>query len=278
VIHVSSKILCLDDQQEILELLRRQLTADYDCVFASGGEEALALLQAEGPCAAVVVDYDMPGMNGVEFLQEMRTRSPDTAAVMLTAHHELDIAIKALHEGNIFRFMRKPWEPAALKRCLDDAIEHYRVVVTERMLARALTEANKNLQKKLDQLQEANRLMEYWVEFSPAVIYCFKLANGVRKPSYVSRNFPRLTGYERTELIADPKFWLQHVHPADRETMNAAIDEALSDLDDQHALEYRFKHADGSYRRIYDSFRVLRAPSGEALEMVGAWMDLTGKT
>lgn len=272
MIHVSQKILLVDDQTEILDLLRKQLAASYDCLFAASGEEALGLLHAEGPIAAIVADYSMPEMDGVELLREVHIRSPDTVAIMLTAHAELDVAVAALHEGHIYRFLQKPWKREILARAIDDALEQYRVVVTERLLADALAEANKNLKKKLDQLQELNQLLEYWVEFSPAVIYSFTVDGDRLKPAYVSRNFPRLTGYERTELIVNPEFWLEHVHPEDRPRVSTAIREALADGAEDGRMQYRVRHADGDYRRIYDSFRVIRDQGGEPLEIVGAWM------
>jgi len=275
VFEVSNKIICVDNQQEILDLLKAQLVDRHDCMFALGGEEALSLLQSEGPFATLVADYDMPGMNGVELLQEVRTRSPDTVPMMLTAHDELDVAIAALHEGNIFRFLRKPWDRDHLLKCVGDALEQYRVVVSERLLTRALADANRNLQQKLDQLQNVNKLMEYWVEFSPAIIYSLTIENGAWKPSYVSRNFPRLTGFERTELIANPNFWIEHIHPKDQESFRSEMQEVADDAADAHTCEYRFEHADGKYRWIADSFRVVRDRLGEPLEIVGAWLDVT---
>jgi len=274
MIHVSQKVLLVDDQQEILDLLYKHLAGDHDCTFVPGAEQALATLDAEGPFAVVVADYGMPGMDGVTMLREVHNRSPDTVAIMLTAHAEFDVAVAALHEGRIFRFLHKPWKKEILRRAVDDALEQYRVVVTERLLADALADANKNLKKKLDELQDLNRLLEYWVEFSPAVIYSFTVDGETLLPGYVSRNFPRLAGYERTEFIVNPRFWIDHLHPDDRARVQAEVRSALRDGADNHTLEYRVCHQDGTYRWIFDSFRITRNAAGEALEVVGAWMDL----
>lgn len=275
MIHVSQKILLVDDQTEIIDLLRKQLEGEYDCVFALSAEDGLTRLLTDGPFAVVVADYSMPTMNGVELLREIRMRSPETVAIMLTAHAELDVAVAALHEGHIFRFLHKPWKKDVIRRAIDDALEQYRLLVTERLLAEALADANRNLKKKLDQVQELNRLLEYWVEFSPAVIYSLTVDGDELKPSYVSKNFPRLTGYERTELIVNPDFWLDHLHPGDRERVQAELRRLIDEGVDAHALEYRVRHRDGNYRWIYDSFRVIRNSVGAALEVVGAWMDVS---
>jgi len=274
MVKVSQRVLCVDDQQEILDLLQRHL-AKYDCDFVTSGQEALAALYEQGPYAVILCDYSMPEMNGTELLREFKTRSPDTVSLMLTAHDDLEVAVDALHEGQIFRFLTKPWERQALEKHLDAALEQYRVITTERMLSEALTEANRSLQKRLEQLEELNQLVEYWVEFSPAVIFSLQLAGGRLKPGYVSKNFPRLTGYERTELIVKPEFWRERIHPEDAERVAEALREFLDGTDTTHSIEYRFRHRDGDYRWIYEACRAVRAADGSVIELVGAWMDVT---
>ncbi len=277
MMNVSQKVLCVDDQQEILDLLTKQLDADFDCVFVSHAGEALAVFDDEGPFAVVVADYEMPEIDGVEFLREINLRSPDTVPMMLTSHNELDVAIAALHEGNIFRFMRKPWDVKHLRSYIEDALEQYRLVVTERQLAVELASSNANLAKKVAQLNELNHLLEYWVEFSPAVIYSAAVEKDGLRPTYVSKNFSRLSGYERTEMVVDPGFWLQNVHPEDAAASQDALSQGIADGSEEVVREYRFRHRDGEYRWIYDSFRIIRDPGGEPLEIVGAWVDISDR-
>ena len=112
----NERVLCVDDQSEIIDLLERHLRGTYDCAFATSGAEALNCIDAEGPFAAVIADYSMPNMDGITLLAEIRNRSPDTIPIMLTAYADIDVAVAALHQGNIFRFLRKPWESDELKR------------------------------------------------------------------------------------------------------------------------------------------------------------------
>ena len=273
--NVSRRVLCVDDQQEILDLLRRHLAA-YECDFASSGAEALSLLHDNGPYAVVVSDFSMPEMDGTELLREVKARSADTVGIMLTAHDDLEVAVAALHEGRIFRFITKPWDRDALCTHLDAALEQYRVTATERLLSTALTDANRNLQKKIAQLEELNQLVEYWVEFSPAVIFSLSVDEGRQlKPGYVSKNFSRLTGYERTELIVRPAFWQDHIHPDDVGRVLEAQRQFIDGTESSHSEEYRFRHHDGTYRWILESCRAVRGSDGAALELVGAWMDIT---
>ncbi len=275
MIQVSKKILCVDDQREILDLLGRHLEG-HDYQLAESGAEGLSLLESEGPFATVIADYDMPGMDGVSFLGELHNRAPDTVPMMLTAHNDLDIAIAALHEGHIFRFLNKPWGKEQLLRCIDQALEQYRIIISERVLAQDLKNANEELEQRLKRLQENNRILQQWVEFSPAVIYSARYQDETCQTNYVSSNLPRLLGFDRTEIIADPGFWYKRVHADDRQALFTAIQEACGDASGgPHISSYRIRHQDGNYHWIQDAFRVTQEHGEQALGITGAWMDIS---
>ena len=269
----SERILCVDDQAEIVDLLHRQLQDSYDCHFAASGAEALSAIDTAGPFAVVVADYSMPNMDGITLLGEFRKRSPDTVPLMLTAYGDIDVAIAALHKGNIFRFLRKPWESDDLKRAISDALDHYHLIANERRLKRELAAANAELDARLAELDETNRLLEYWVEFSPAVLYSLSIDDGRARPSYVSKNFSRLTGHERTAFVVDPAFWGAHIHHDDREHYETRLARLVAGELSEQTLEYRIVNAAGEPRRVLDAMRVIRNPAGQALEVVGAWLD-----
>ncbi|GMV97568.1 MAG: response regulator [Phycisphaerae bacterium] len=142
---ISRKILCVDDEPLVLDGLRRQLRGRFDVTTAVGGENGLALCREQGPFAVVVSDYRMPAMNGVEFLRRIHEGWPETVLVMLTGQTELSVAIAALHEGHIFRFINKPCQREVLEATLRDALEQYRLVVSERLLRQELDKTNAEL-------------------------------------------------------------------------------------------------------------------------------------
>jgi len=269
------RVLFVDDQPEIIELIRRHVGAQYDCVYAESGAAALNLLDTEGPFAAVVADYSMPNMDGVTLLAEVQRRSPDTVPIMLTAFADLDIAIAALHQGNIFRFLRKPWDRVELDRALSNALDHHHLVQSERRLRQELADANRALDAKVRELDELNRLLEYWVEFSPAVLYSADCSDDDPVLTYVSKNFTRLSGHERTEVIVDPALWDQAVHPDDAPERARRLREFAQSRAAEHSLTYRVRHRNGSYRTILEAVRCIRNPQGKALELVGAWLDIS---
>src|ERR1043166_4052564 len=112
--HMADRILCVDDDPNILEGYKRQLRKEFELVTAVGPEQGLQMGIQQGPFAVVVSDLQMPGMNGVEFLAQVRTQEPDTVRMLLTGNAELQSAIEAINQGQIFRFLTKPCAGAGL--------------------------------------------------------------------------------------------------------------------------------------------------------------------
>jgi ActR/RegA family two-component response regulator len=131
---MAEKILCVDDELNILLALQRQLRKQFHLESALEPEKALALIENNGPYAVVVSDLQMPGMNGLDFLAKVKEISPDTVRVMLTGQADLATAIAAVNHGNIFRFHTKPCSAEDLARTLTAAVEQYRLITAERHL------------------------------------------------------------------------------------------------------------------------------------------------
>lgn len=105
---MNSTILIVDDQELIRDLLEDALKRERFIVLsASSAEEALAIL-ATDPVDVVISDEVMPGMSGSDFLSVVRKNYPDTIRMILTGHARIDSAIKAINEGEVYRFFTKP--------------------------------------------------------------------------------------------------------------------------------------------------------------------------
>jgi CheY-like chemotaxis protein len=128
------KILCVDDEPQVLEGLKRNLLEDFEVYTATSGADALQLLQNEGPFEVLVSDMRMPKMNGAELLGRARRLNIDTTRLLLTGHSDLESAIAAVNEGAIFRFLAKPCAPEVLRAALADAARQYRLVRVEKQL------------------------------------------------------------------------------------------------------------------------------------------------
>jgi CheY-like chemotaxis protein len=131
---MSERILFVDDEKFVLETFRRNLRNRFEIETAGSGLDALRLMESSGPFAVVVSDLKMPVMDGVEFLGVIKTRWPDTVRVMLTGHADLDTAISAVNKGAIFRLLTKPCAPDALLSAVNDGVQQYRLIMSERQL------------------------------------------------------------------------------------------------------------------------------------------------
>jgi response regulator RpfG family c-di-GMP phosphodiesterase len=129
-----ARILLVDDEVQVLEGLQRHLRKNYDVTVSTEPKEALQLVVAGGAFAVVVSDLRMPGMDGVSLLCGIRQASPDTVRVLLTGNADVDAAIAAVNEGNIFRFLNKPCPTGMLLRALEASVAQYQLITAERVL------------------------------------------------------------------------------------------------------------------------------------------------
>jgi len=129
---MTHKILLVDDEQNILDGLKRILRKEFSIEVACGGEIALKMMETAGPFAVVVSDMRMPGMNGVQLLKIIRERAPDVVRLMLTGNSEIQTAISAVNEGSVFRFLAKPCSEEVLKGALTAALAQYDLITAEK--------------------------------------------------------------------------------------------------------------------------------------------------
>lgn len=131
---MNRKVLFVDDEENVLRGFERTLRSQFDIETAIGAARGLAALGERGPFAVVVSDLRMPGMDGIQFLSEVRKRAPDTVRLILSGNADLDAAIASVNEGSIFQFLTKPCPADKLRNALDAALKQYQLVIAEREL------------------------------------------------------------------------------------------------------------------------------------------------
>lgn len=131
---MSRKVLCVDDDVNVLSGLQRNLRKQFTVETATSGDEALTLIDKQGPYAVVVADMRMPGMNGVQFLSHVRNKAPDSVRIMLTGNADLQTAADAVNQGHVYEFLTKPCAPETLATALTGGIKQYEMVMAEREL------------------------------------------------------------------------------------------------------------------------------------------------
>jgi response regulator RpfG family c-di-GMP phosphodiesterase len=115
-------ILLVDDEERILRSLRIMLGSDYRIRITTSGHEALALLQQER-FHVLVSDQRMPAMLGVDLLRRAREISPNTMRLLLTGYSDMAAIIGSINDGEVFRYLSKPWEAQELRQTIRDAAE-----------------------------------------------------------------------------------------------------------------------------------------------------------
>lgn len=131
---MTERILCVDDDPNILEAYKRALRKRFPIETALCAQEGLRAIVEHGPYAVVVADMRMPQMNGVEFLAKVKELAPSTVRMMLTGNADQQTALEAVNEGQIFRFMTKPCAPEVFGKVLDAGLEQYRLIMSEKDL------------------------------------------------------------------------------------------------------------------------------------------------
>ncbi len=116
------RVLFVDDEPRVLTSMKMLFFGNqYQAFFAESGEKALELLKRQ-PVDVIVSDQRMPGMTGIELLRAARELNPHAMRILLTGYADLDAIIGSINEGEIFRFVNKPWSNEDLTTTVARAI------------------------------------------------------------------------------------------------------------------------------------------------------------
>ncbi len=115
-------VLFVDDEAHIVNLLKIMFRTDYEVYSATSGAAALDIIQSR-KVDVIVSDQRMPGMSGTEVLAKVRRLSPGTMRILLTGYSDLAAMVGSINEGEIFRFVSKPWDKEEIRAIVKDAAE-----------------------------------------------------------------------------------------------------------------------------------------------------------
>lgn len=128
------------------------------------------------------------------------------------------------------------------------------------------------LRRRQDELTAAQERLQHVLAVCPAIVYS-TLASGDYSCTFVSENILPVLGYTQREMLDDPDFWTNGLHPQDTRRVLAEMYRLIPE--GGGILEYRFRHRDGHYRWFQDTFKTVYDDSGQPLEIVGSWADIT---
>jgi signal transduction histidine kinase len=149
-------LIVVDDEPEVLRSLHDLLRFDFRVRTFTDPAEALTTLEAED-AAVVMSDQRMPQMSGVEFLRRAKGLRPDTTRLLFTGYSDIKAVIDAINEGNVFRYISKPWDPDELSAILKQSVAMHDLVAERRRLIAELQESNARL-------TEASRVKSAFIE------------------------------------------------------------------------------------------------------------------
>jgi len=141
-------VLIVDDEQDNLDAFRFNFKRTHSILSATSGPEALALL-ADNDVAVIVTDQRMPKMTGLELLTEAQNVRPDAVGIILTAFTDVDVLIESINQGQIYRYITKPWDAKEVRGVLTHAIERFHLLRENRRMETQLEQYTGYLNNEL---------------------------------------------------------------------------------------------------------------------------------
>ncbi|MBI3910410.1 MAG: hybrid sensor histidine kinase/response regulator [Armatimonadetes bacterium] len=173
--HPRPCLLVVDDEQEILDSIHDLFRLDYRVLRARTGEAAERLMETNN-VHVVMVDQRMPEMRGTELLARIKQRFPHATRLIFTGYADLQAVIAAINEGNVYRYIAKPWDPAELRVTVAQAFEQYELAAERRRLLDDLQAKNEALQTAIHEREAALRQAQSRAELMAG------LAHDLRNP------------------------------------------------------------------------------------------------
>lgn len=135
----SRTILFVDDEERVLRSIQRSLLDEpYNTLFAKSGPEALEILE-ENEVHVIVTDMRMPEMSGLELLKIVKEKYPHIVRLVLSGYTQVGTLLTAINQGEIFKFITKPWKPETdFKSVIHQAVEYYNLHAERDRLAAEL--------------------------------------------------------------------------------------------------------------------------------------------
>jgi signal transduction histidine kinase len=150
-------LLVVDDEPEMLRSVHDLFRLDYRVLTFVSGLDALKALAVESEADVILSDQRMPEMTGVELLREAKKLRPEVTRLLFTGYADIKAVIDAINQGNVFRYVTKPWDPDEMLSVVRQAVDQHDLIAEKMRLLRDLKEKNARL-------LEANRLKSAFLE------------------------------------------------------------------------------------------------------------------
>jgi len=222
----ASTILVVDDDVRMTQSVRELLAAyGYSSMTAGGGEEALRVL-AEHDIDLMLLDLNMPGVDGYQVMRQVAEHHPGTDIVVISGETTFESATEALRNG-AQDFLRKPYAPDRLIQILNGVLHKQRL--------------EQNIREVNQRLEASENRYRFIVNNSPDIIY---MLDDEGRFAFVNDRVTGLLGYKPEEILG--KHYSELVHKEDLEKARYAFDERRTGLRASHDIELRLLCKDTS--------------------------------
>ncbi|MBN2635177.1 MAG: hybrid sensor histidine kinase/response regulator [Prolixibacteraceae bacterium] len=204
---IKQNLLIIDDEVEITKTLHRQFRRKYNVFTTNNATDAFPILEKEN-IQVVLSDQRMPGITGIDFFKKIKDKYPDALKLILSGYSDIEAVIGAINEGQVFRYLTKPWNPMELELVVEEAFEKYELITKNRRLMKKLEDINLQLEEKVKartrELETANqKLTALNIEKNK---YVGMVAHDLRNPIGIALSFSDLLINEfdslsKTEIV-----------------------------------------------------------------------------
>src|SRR3954453_15776789 len=152
-------ILVVDDEADVVKSVKDLLRLDYRVLGTTRAAEAMEILEKE-EVHVVMTDQRMPEVTGVELLSPVRGEHPDAIRLLFTGYADIRAVIDAINQGNVYRYITKPWDPDELQTVIREACQRYDLLVERKRLLEILQQQNRELERANAELRRSNELKQ----------------------------------------------------------------------------------------------------------------------
>jgi diguanylate cyclase (GGDEF)-like protein/PAS domain S-box-containing protein len=274
------QVLLVDDEEEVLLSLRRLLRREFDIHMARSAIEGYAILK-DTPIQVVISDQRMPDITGAEFFSQVKETYPHAIRLLLTGYADIDAVISAVNDGNIYRYITKPWNPDELPAIVRGAYEHYRTIVQNIQLVHELRLLNEDLEDRVqtrtaDLRQAVERLSrseQTLRAITDALAEGLVVVDREGSTTLANPEAERLLGWSEEALLGHPFHDAVHRH-ADKPRPICPILTAMSEPEILRSRDDTFVNRHGEAFPV----RLSTAPLLQGQEQIGtviAFQDVT---
>jgi adenylate cyclase len=264
--------------QETKRYLARLIESSPDAIIATDkqgnivlfneGAEALLGYRAEDVIGHSTAELYASEDRAKDLLIEMRKRGGTASGYESVLKNKDGLSVPVLVSASVL--LDKDGQETGMVGFATDLRARKR---EEEELRRAHDELEKHVEARTTELKAARERLRYLMTVTPAIVYTNQASDYTC--TFVSENVSRIMGFSSWEMLEDKDFWTVRLHPEDA---NRVFGEMAPLVEKGGGvIEYRFRHRDGHYIWIQDTFNVMRDSEGRPSEIVGSWADISDR-